>query len=396
MQVFILLIVLFAAAVLLGLLEYFLHQRRIYSIPVRIHINGTRGKSSVTRLIGAGLNSGGIKAITKVTGTYPRLILEDGTETAIYRKANANILEQLNIVKFASKRKADALVIECMALEPQYQSITENQMIHATVGVITNVRLDHIDVMGYSIPEIAEVLGRTIPANNYLFTSETENQHLLQKIADTKKTKMYVSEPDSVTDDELSGFGYIEHKENVALALAVCEHLGIDRSVALKGMYKANPDAGALSSYVIQVPPGQEINFYNGFAANDPKSTLMIWKKLNIEGRLPGIKIIILNTRQDRLDRARQLSEMCGREIGDEADYLILIGQSTDIVEKMCVSFGFRENKIINLGWCEPDVVFESVLNLTNRMAGVLAVGNIGGMGAQVVKHFENRSLVYG
>jgi len=157
MYVTILLLVIILLSSLLGIIEFIRHQKRIYSIPIRIHINGTRGKSSVTRLIGAGLREAGIKTITKVTGTYPRLILEDGSEASIYRKESPNIIEQLSIVKYAANRKAEAIVMECMALQPQYQWITEKQMIHATVGVITNVRLDHVDVMGHTLPEIAKV-----------------------------------------------------------------------------------------------------------------------------------------------------------------------------------------------------------------------------------------------
>ena len=82
--------------IIYGLIEFAKHKKRIYSIPIRIHINGTRGKSSVTRLIGAGLRAGGISTITKVTGTFPRLILENGEEVNIYRKEQPNIIEQLS------------------------------------------------------------------------------------------------------------------------------------------------------------------------------------------------------------------------------------------------------------------------------------------------------------
>ncbi|HNQ83769.1 MAG TPA: Mur ligase family protein, partial [Bacteroidales bacterium] len=156
MHSFYILLTLVLMAVIFGIIEYFLHQKRISSIPIRIHVNGTRGKSSVTRLIGAGLREGGITNITKVTGTFPRLILEDGTETYIHRKASANIIEQLSIVRFAASRKVKALVMECMALQPQYQTITEHRMIHSNVGVMTNIRMDHTDVMGHTLGEIAE------------------------------------------------------------------------------------------------------------------------------------------------------------------------------------------------------------------------------------------------
>jgi len=118
-----------------GVYEYQKHQKLVYQIPNRIHINGTRGKSSVTRLIGAGLREADINAITKVTGTFPRLILGNGKEAKIRRKEGANILEQLNIVAFCAKNNAEAMLIECMALQPQYQKITEEQMIHATIGI---------------------------------------------------------------------------------------------------------------------------------------------------------------------------------------------------------------------------------------------------------------------
>ena len=158
--------------ILYGVFEYQQHQKYLRSIPIRIHVNGTRGKSSVTRLIGAGLRAGGYNTITKVTGTFPRMILSDGTEVAIHRKEKANILEQLKIVKYCSKQKADVLLIECMALQPEYQRITEHQMIKATHGVLTNIRMDHLDVMGPRLENVAEALTLTIPKKSKVFTAE--------------------------------------------------------------------------------------------------------------------------------------------------------------------------------------------------------------------------------
>ena len=61
--------------VLAGVLEASVHGRRLSRIPIRIHVNGTRGKSSVTRLIAAGLSASGLRTYAKTTGTRPRLIL---------------------------------------------------------------------------------------------------------------------------------------------------------------------------------------------------------------------------------------------------------------------------------------------------------------------------------
>jgi poly-gamma-glutamate synthase PgsB/CapB len=395
MYVLTVLLIVFIIVSIYGLIEFTLHQKKIFSIPIRIHINGTRGKSSVTRLIGAALREGGIKTITKVTGTYPRLIMENGCEVAIYRKAEPNIIEQLSIIKFASKRKAQAIVMECMAVQPQYQWITETKMLHSTIGVITNVRLDHIDVMGYTLPEIAEALGNTIPKNQNLFTAEKILFNKLKEISEKRNCIIHLADENLVTEEEMKGFGYIEHKENVALALAVSEHLGIDRKVALKGMYKAIPDAGALRLSRVNVFQ-KKINFFNAFAANDPQSTLMIWKKIKEEIGLHGVKMILLNTRQDRLDRAKQLTGMIGSELNNQFDYLILIGQSAEVVEELAVASGIKRNKIVNLGWTEPEAVFEAILAYTIEQSTVVAIGNMGGMGGKVADFFENRSVVYG
>jgi len=391
MYSFYILLVIIIIAVIAGIIEYFRHQQRVNSIPVRIHINGTRGKSSVTRLIGAGLREGGISNITKVTGTFPRLIIEDGTETYIHRKASANILEQLSIVKYAASRKVKALVMECMALQPQYQTITEHHMIHSNIGVMTNIRLDHTDVMGHTLPEIAETLGRTIPKNEHLFTSENVIPQTLKKMADKRNTVTHFIDPQSVSLEEMKGFRYIEHRENVSLALAVCQHLNIDRETALKGMCQAVPDAGALMEYRVEAFQKRMV-FYNAFAANDPESTFMIWQKIRDEIGFEGLRIILLNTRQDRLYRADQLAEMIGSKIEDKTDYLILIGQSTDLVENMAINYGVPKKKILNLGYTTPEKVFEQVLSVTEKISTTVAIGNMGGMGAETAEFFEHRS----
>ena len=82
------LIILGALALVLiasGLLEFRYHQLVLSSIPIRIHVNGTRGKSSVTRLIAAGLRAGGKRTFAKTTGTAPRVIDSKGIDRIIHR-----------------------------------------------------------------------------------------------------------------------------------------------------------------------------------------------------------------------------------------------------------------------------------------------------------------------
>src|SRR5690554_5019725 len=152
--------------------EYFRHTRNVRLIPIRIHVNGTRGKSSVTRLIAAGLRAGGVRTCAKTTGTLARMIFEDGRELPIFRPDRANVIEQKRIIKTAIAARAEALVIECMALQPLLQSVCELKLIRSTHGVITNARADHLDVMGPTRLDVARALSATVPVGGTLLTAE--------------------------------------------------------------------------------------------------------------------------------------------------------------------------------------------------------------------------------
>lgn len=374
--------------ILYGLVEYQLHQRYLKAIPHRIHINGTRGKSSVTRLIGAGLRAGGLRTITKVTGTFPRLILSDGSEAVIHRKEKANILEQLNIIKFCSKQQADVLILECMALQPQYQYITEHQMVRATLGVITNIRLDHLDVMGPTLEDVGRAICGTIPRNSKLFTSEDRFLGMMQKVGKRRKTEVFQSTKDSISDADMKDFNYIEHKDNVALALDVCQSFGIDRDLALAEMKNSIPDEGVLQRHSIR-EDSKRINFYNAFAANDPESSLMIWNSIKAFNEEDEHLMVLLNTRKDRQDRARQLVKLI-----KDLDYntVALMGESMDLVVEMCLKNSIPRDKIVSLDASDPEEQYNQLLKASAGNTSIVGIGNMGAGGAELSNYFEDRS----
>ena len=372
--------------------EYFRHQQRIRLIPHRVHINGTRGKSSVTRLIGAGLRAGGLRTITKVTGTFPRLILHDGSDVPVHRKAAATILEQLNIVRFAVEQDTEVLVIECMALDPHFQRITEEQMVHATLGVFTNVRLDHTDVMGRTLEQVGASMANTMPRGGRLLTAEDQNLELVRRLAAERKTELVETRADDARPEDMAGFRYIEHRENVALALAVCAELGVDRQTALEGMWSAIPDAGVLTRSEVHEEE-KTSTFYNAFAANDPDSSLLIWNKLRDEGHLAGQRFILLNSRPDRQERSEQLAHLVATQLKDEVDTAFVMGEPTDAVIRLLRSHGMPKERLVELDRADPQTVYRAIFDRTKSQSSVVAIGNMGGQGASTVEWFETRSL---
>ena len=88
--------------ILLGLEAYQVKRDRALLQHV-VYVNGIRGKSTVTRMIAAGLKSGGWSVFCKTTGTVPRLIGTDGVERPLRRRGKANIREQARVISSFSR-----------------------------------------------------------------------------------------------------------------------------------------------------------------------------------------------------------------------------------------------------------------------------------------------------
>jgi len=188
----------------------------------------------------------------------------------------------------------------------------------------------------------------------------------------------------------LTPFEYIEHEDNLSLALAVCEHFGIHRDVALKGMQNSNPDPGALQKFTIDTL-GKKVIFYNVFAANDPESSLYIWEKIT-SALADQEKMVVLNTRADRFARSHQLIDTFCQE---NYDYFILTGEKTEQLEHYALDGRIPKGKLLVLGEIEPSLIFDRVLSLTTKESHIIGIGNIAGTkkyGAKIVNYFRKKS----
>jgi len=385
--------VLLAFLVAVGINERRRHRRALARIPIRVHVNGTRGKSSVTRLIAAGLRSGGIRTMAKTTGSAARFIWEDGSETPVTRHGPPSVREQIKTVVRAADRNVQALVLECMAVRPEYQRFTEHSVVKATHGVITNAREDHLDEMGPTVVDVAWALSNTIPVKAHAFTAEQKVVEPFRLTAAARDTSLTLTEPTEEDVAAVRGFSYLEHPENVALALSVCGALGIEREVALKGMWAARPDIGALQAWDIAFFEKRVI-FVNALAANDPESTFMACERARNSVPHTDKTIVVFNNRGDRLSRAQQFGKFLATSW--PSDHYVLIGQLTKAVEDEAIRMGLEAEKIKNLGEASPAEVFEKVLALTASTALVVAVGNIVGLGEEVASYFQNRGKALG
>lgn len=376
----------------LGILEYASHRRHLFSIPVRIHVNGTRGKSTTTRLIAGALREAGWRVLAKTTGSTARTIFEDGHEQPVKRRGSPNIIEQKKIVRLAAKRKVDALVLECMAIHPETQWISEHRLIRSTIGVITNVRQDHSDLMGAAAEAVANALALTIPEKGSLVLTENPFTELFRQIATRQRTSVHVAQSAEISLETLNQFQYPTFQENVACALKVCSLLGISTEIALRGMQKAAPDFGAMRVYSLQYQ-GSLIYLANAFAANDPESTSMAWQRLQqspVFTRVQHLPVVgVLNNRSDRGFRIRQSAEwVTHAEIPME--HLILTGYTNLWTTQY---FRRQEGAHIHIHTRRK---FQSVAQFCDWVIQIcpgdlvlFGFGNMKGAGEQLVEYFE-------
>jgi gamma-polyglutamate synthase len=386
-------VVLIVILISYGFWEFRAHQNKLKGLRVRIHVNGTRGKSSVTRLIAGGLRGGGLRVFAKTTGTKPRMIFVDGSEIPVLRIGKANIIEQTRIVARAMRQNADYFVTECMGVQPHLQDLLENKFIKSHVGVITNVRGDHLDEMGPTLPCVAASLCNSIPKDGHVFTAEDNFLDIIEARAAMRNTKVHKSDPCNVANSDMRGFTYLEHKDNVALALEVCQHFGVSKADALRGMQQANPDPGVLRRYQIEIQ-GKSIEFVNAFAANDPDSYKIIWQMLLIHREPDKKLIVVLNSRKDRIQRSEQMGEFIATEL--DADFYVITGQLTHAIVNKAVACGLPHDKILNLGGKSLETIFDDIVKLTEKKSLVFGIGNIVGFGEEIVNYFVEKGSEIG
>lgn len=352
-----------------GYLGYIIFER-VYHHEIRkdfkhiIHVNGIRGKSTVCRLIDAGLRECGYKVYTKTTGTLPMIINTDNVEVPIKRLGKANIREQLKIMRKAKKAGADVLVIECMAVNPDLQEISQQQILQADIVVVTNVRLDHIGQMGENELDIANAFARTIPLNGTFIIGDNQYIDLYQKHVRTRQTKIKIAKNAEIENIQET---FETFPENINISLAIAKELDLPQKAFIEGMKKYHHDFGAYRTISTA-----DTVFINGFASNDATSTLMLYQHM-IKKYDSNDITILFNSRNDRPSRTFQFIEMFN---SIDIKKIIITGSNLHYVKK----------KLSQSNKCEVMVLKKFDELLDEKI--IFAMGNIGGIGMEIVKYF--------
>ena len=357
------------------------NEKNIEKLAVRINVNGIRGKSTVTRLITAILKEAGYNVVGKTTGTAARIIYwnKKEEEEIVRKPRGVSISEQIRVIDKAVKAGADSLVCECMAVRPQYQKVYQHEILKGNIVVIVNVLEDHLEEMGPTLDQLAWAFGDTIPYNGTLVIPECEYTPYFKLIARDRNTKVIVAGKESLSEAYLERFPYKVFENNLIMALCVSRALGISDETAFRGMLCAAPDPGTVKIETIE-NYGLRTWLVNAFAANEPTSTLEIWKSLAEDGLPMELPIVVMNCRSDRVDRTYQFARDCLPKLGKIQ--LVVIGENTQPIDR-----AYRKGKIPNVKHY-INMKNKSIRYIMNEITPMLdghvlfCIGNIHGKGA--------------
>ena len=346
----------------------FVHRRRLKRIPIRIHVTGTRGKSTVTRLVAAGLRAGGHRVVAKTTGTRPTLIHNDGSQVEIRRWGAASIREQSSFIRAAAREKANAIVVEAMAIEPEYLGALERFYIKATDLLLTNVRPDHQEQLGDGPDAMALAITRAIPMGNRVFaTAEAATALVREKTQQLRCQLIVIDDVHDFDPDEV----------NLALARAVCRHYGIGDRISDAAMRDAQKEIGAFTLQSITIR-GRSVSFANAFSCNDVGSFQKLWQRHQPQG-MPAA--FLFNARADRPLRSRAFLSLLPRLAPDAPLY---VTQGTWPLRQWAQKAGFDRNRVYLLPRASAQQQLDQVVRNVGDGTVIWGTGNFRGAGADM------------
>jgi hypothetical protein len=306
------------------------------SIPLRIAVNGTRGKTSAVRMIASALRANGIKTCAKTSGSETFFIFPDGSEEKISRLGCPSILEETVIIKKAAALGAEALVCEIMGIKSGYQSIESKKIIDPGHTVIVNARLDHPE-QGESREEIMNTYLAALPLNG----------------------RFYLPSPAAPDTD------------GTEVILKLCGELGLNEALCRKAFPAVKMDRGGFRVFKCR-----GMDCYNLFAANDVYSTRAL-----IDTLPKGLRIGLFNSRQDRPERSVQFVKAILDGIFDDIKLFFVLGNAGSFFKRKLpgravpVNISGNPEKIMD----KITEIISGDVDFQNSTVGLLGMGNIKG-----------------
>lgn len=341
-----------------------LHRNR-RAVARRILVTGTRGKTSLVRILAAACRAVEPATLGKTTGDCPELLLPDGQRRRLRRRGPARLTEQVRLLRFCRRRKIRCLVVEAMSITPEVMA-AEMRLLQPTQVAVVNVRDDHRETLGCDpIAQRARYL-ETLPANAPWFTRDRQ---LLAQAGlgpgDGRGSGAAGEEPFP--------------QDMLALARDVLQACGWATPAALAAASHAAQELVAAPRTVRTA--GGSLVFLDAFSANDPESLALLWEYWQAQAVAAVPWSVLLATRADRPLRTLQFCRwLAGRRdlagvfvAGSQAPFALRTLRRLDVRAQIVRP--------------QPGAALDAVLALSaaaDPPAVLVGIGNAGGLGQEL------------
>lgn len=262
----------------------------------RILVTGSRGKSSIVRLLHAAMNAAGLPTYARITGVVPRELGPESVRT-ISRSSGAHV-EEMRWWLRQLPESARGIVLENSAITPELQSLA-GSWLQPDISIISNTYADHQEVWGPTNAHAARALVAGIPrGGRVVVPADTRSDGLLMELLGNRNASIVFAHP-------IPTAGEGHRASNAGLATATIQQLGLEEKPALEAMLALPRD-----SYDFHVARYAGAELAMAFSVNDIASTRAVFSSLDwpeSETRL------VYNHRHDRPERLKSFVDWLTR-----------------------------------------------------------------------------------
>ncbi len=407
------------------------------AVPLRIAVTGSRGKTTVARLLAAVLREDGRKVLAKTTGSEARIIFPDGAETEVHRLGAPSVLEQRKLLARGARLGVDAVVAEVMSVHPEAHRVESRRILVPHLVLVTNFRVDHSAAQGDTRESVARVLALDVPPGGRALVPEEEWETvfaeevgkgggMVERVpAGAGAGGIRGAAPPVVVPAEApvpapgpapalrasagtparpgAGGDCLDFGPNLDLVWAAARSLGIGDETIWAGVCRARGDIGTLRVWRYPradgLPPWRVAN---AFAANEPESTLRIY---DLVGADPATCVGLLALRPDRGDRTVQWIEALASGFLERFRRVYVHGLHAHALQRRLRKAEARTaaagvtggragppgpDRVVILGDEPPHRIMQAILEAEGAEPGLLfGFGNIAGVGESLVRHWR-------
>jgi hypothetical protein len=301
------------------------YNRKISKIPLRIIVEGTRGKSSTVRMLEECIRKAGYSTLAKTTGEDPELIY-NGEIISIFREHDTILLDYDNIPSILNY-DVDALVIENQAITP-YTMRYVHKIIRPQHVIIPNIRIDHIEGLGNDLVEMTENFTK-----NLLVTPDRKEVYYTEPISKVHDMVFPVIEEFAEKHDDLVRLHDIEvprrHRrlpgiENICVCAYFMKH-NFDIPVNTEELFRRIHQKLTIKTNE------KGINYFNASKINDPISFIHMLSYI-LDRTEEGVALIgyLRHDRAGRNEIFEDFLDEIAEKFGNRIERIWLAGYGTE------------------------------------------------------------------